>query len=96
MKVNWFHLMPYRWLPDDFRYGEVPATLREKYYEAHDLIMKSWTTPEPFAFNGRYSKIRYVNLWPRPLQQPHPPVWVPGGGSIETWDWVLERIRRSV
>jgi alkanesulfonate monooxygenase SsuD/methylene tetrahydromethanopterin reductase-like flavin-dependent oxidoreductase (luciferase family) len=75
----------------NFAYGEVPATLREKYHEAHDLIMKAWTTPEPFAFNGRYNKIRYVNVWPRPLQQPHPPVWVPGGGSIETWDWVLER-----
>lgn len=78
-------------MDDNFAYGEVPATLREKHYEAHDLIMKAWTTPEPFAFNGRYNKIRYVNIWPRPLQQPHPPVWVPGGGSIETWDWVLER-----
>ncbi len=25
--------------------------------------------------------------WPRPIQQPHPPVWIPGGGSVETWDW---------
>jgi len=28
-----------------------------------------------------------VNIWPRPVQQPHPPVWIPGGGSIETWQW---------
>ena len=26
-----------------------------------------------------------MNIWPRPLQKPHPPVWIPGGGSIETW-----------
>ena len=24
------------------------------------------------------------------MQKPHPPVWIPGGGSIETWDWVLD------
>jgi alkanesulfonate monooxygenase SsuD/methylene tetrahydromethanopterin reductase-like flavin-dependent oxidoreductase (luciferase family) len=78
-------------MDDNFAYGIVPTTLRERHYEAHDLIMKAWTTPEPFTFNGRYTKIRYVNIWPRPLQKPHPPVWVPGGGSVETWDWVLER-----
>jgi alkanesulfonate monooxygenase SsuD/methylene tetrahydromethanopterin reductase-like flavin-dependent oxidoreductase (luciferase family) len=71
----------------NFCYGEVPATLREKYYEAHDLIVKAWTEKEIFSFNGKYTKLRYVNLWPKPLQQPHPPIWIPGGGSIETWDF---------
>jgi alkanesulfonate monooxygenase SsuD/methylene tetrahydromethanopterin reductase-like flavin-dependent oxidoreductase (luciferase family) len=75
----------------NFAYGATPITLREKYQEAHDLIIKAWTHPTPFAFNGKYTQLRYVNLWPRPLQKPHPPVWVPGGGSIETWDWVLQR-----
>jgi len=74
----------------NFAYGEVPAKLREKYREAHDLIIQAWTRPEPFAFNGKYTQLRYVNIWPRPVQQPHPPVWVPGGGSIETWDWVID------
>ena len=71
----------------NFCYGEPPATLRERYYEAHDLILKAWTTNEVFSFNGKFSKLRYVNLWPKPLQQPHPPIWIPGGGSIETWDF---------
>ena len=31
--------------------------------------------------------MRYVNALPRPLQKPHPPVWIPGGGSVETWDF---------
>jgi alkanesulfonate monooxygenase SsuD/methylene tetrahydromethanopterin reductase-like flavin-dependent oxidoreductase (luciferase family) len=26
-----------------------------------------------------------VNITPRPIQKPHPPVWVPAGGSVETW-----------
>ena len=75
----------------NFCYGVVPATLREKYYEAHDLIIKAWTEPDVFAFNGKYTQLRYVNVWPRPIQKPHPPVWVPGGGSVETWEWVTKR-----
>ena len=71
-------------------YGQVPATLREKYREAHDLIIRAWTAKDIFSFNGKYTQLRYVNLWPRPLQQPHPPVWIPGGGSIETWDFCAE------
>ena len=74
-----------------FAYGQVPTTLREKYYEAHDLVLQSWLRPEPFAFNGKYTQLRYVNCWPRPLQRPHPPIWIPGGGSIETWEWVAAR-----
>ncbi|HEU0074214.1 MAG TPA: LLM class flavin-dependent oxidoreductase [Dehalococcoidia bacterium] len=75
----------------NFGYGETPITLREKYREAHDLIIKAWTEPEPFAINGKYTQLRYVNTWPRPLQKPHPPIWVPGGGSIETTEWIADK-----
>jgi alkanesulfonate monooxygenase SsuD/methylene tetrahydromethanopterin reductase-like flavin-dependent oxidoreductase (luciferase family) len=70
-----------------FAYGQNPSMLRERYLEAHDLIMKAWQEPETFAFNGRFNQQRYVNIWPRPIQKPHPPVWIPGGGSVETWQW---------
>jgi alkanesulfonate monooxygenase SsuD/methylene tetrahydromethanopterin reductase-like flavin-dependent oxidoreductase (luciferase family) len=73
-----------------YAYGQTPATLREKYHEAHDLIVKAWTEPEPFIWNGKYNQLRYVNIWPRPLQKPHPPVWIPGGSSPETWQWVCD------
>jgi alkanesulfonate monooxygenase SsuD/methylene tetrahydromethanopterin reductase-like flavin-dependent oxidoreductase (luciferase family) len=71
----------------NYCYGMTPATLRERYYEAHDLIMRAWKEEEIFSFNGRYTQLRFVNIWPRPVQKPHPPVWIPGGGSIETWVW---------
>jgi alkanesulfonate monooxygenase SsuD/methylene tetrahydromethanopterin reductase-like flavin-dependent oxidoreductase (luciferase family) len=74
----------------NYCYGEVPATLRAKYREAHDLIVRAWTEKDVFAFNGKFTKLRYVNLWPKPIQQPHPPIWIPGGGSIETWDFCAE------
>jgi alkanesulfonate monooxygenase SsuD/methylene tetrahydromethanopterin reductase-like flavin-dependent oxidoreductase (luciferase family) len=73
-----------------FCYGQNPATLREKYREAVDLILRAWTEVEPFPFNGKYTQLRYVNPWPRPIQKPHPPVWIPGGGSVETWDWCID------
>jgi alkanesulfonate monooxygenase SsuD/methylene tetrahydromethanopterin reductase-like flavin-dependent oxidoreductase (luciferase family) len=74
-----------------FAYGQNPSQLRQRYHEAHDLIVKAWTTPEPFTWNGRFHKLRYVNVWPRPVQKPHPPIWIPGGGSIETWRWCAEQ-----
>jgi alkanesulfonate monooxygenase SsuD/methylene tetrahydromethanopterin reductase-like flavin-dependent oxidoreductase (luciferase family) len=74
-----------------YAYGRNPSQLRQRYYEAHDLVMRAWTEPEPFSFNGRFHQLRYVNAWPRPVQQPHPPVWIPGGGSVETWRWCAER-----
>jgi alkanesulfonate monooxygenase SsuD/methylene tetrahydromethanopterin reductase-like flavin-dependent oxidoreductase (luciferase family) len=70
-----------------FVYGEPPATLREKYREGVELILEAWAAREPFSFNGKYTQLRYVNTWPRPIQKPHPPIWIPGGGSVETWEW---------
>lgn len=71
-------------------YGLPPTEVRLRYHEAHDLIMQSWTRPGPFPFNGRFNKLRYVNPWPKPLQKPYPPVWLAGGGSIETWKFATD------
>jgi len=54
----------------------------ERMWEAHDLILKAWTTHDgPFSFEGRWYHHRQVNIWPRPFQQPHPPVWVTIGSA---------------
>jgi alkanesulfonate monooxygenase SsuD/methylene tetrahydromethanopterin reductase-like flavin-dependent oxidoreductase (luciferase family) len=74
----------------NYAYSVNPAELRERYYEAHDLVMKTWTTDELFMWNGKYNQLRYINPWPRPAQRPHPPVWIPGGGSVETYDFAIE------
>jgi alkanesulfonate monooxygenase SsuD/methylene tetrahydromethanopterin reductase-like flavin-dependent oxidoreductase (luciferase family) len=68
-------------------YGIPPMEQRERYYEAHDLILKAWQSREVFAWNGKYVQLPMVNIWPRPIQQPHPPVWVPGVGSYSTWEF---------
>jgi alkanesulfonate monooxygenase SsuD/methylene tetrahydromethanopterin reductase-like flavin-dependent oxidoreductase (luciferase family) len=54
-----------------------PVRMSERFWEAHDLIMKAWTTHDgPFNWEGRYFHHRQVNIWPRPYQEPHPPVWI--------------------
>ena len=73
----------------NYCYGQIPALTREKYLEAHNLIKEAWSNPDPFAFNGRYNKLRHVNIWPRPIQNPMP-IHIPGGGSVETYDFCID------
>jgi len=67
-----------------FASGVNPTYSHARYYEAHELILRAWTEVGPFRYHGRHYQFDYVNLWPRPLQQPHPPVWIPSQGSSET------------
>ena len=46
------------------------------FYESHDLIKEAWTRSDVFSWEGRFYNYRYVNVWPRSYQQPHPPIWV--------------------
>ncbi len=64
-----------------------PAFNRELFNEAHDVIIKAWTTPGPFRYEGKHFHYRYINPWALPIQKPHPPIWVPGIVSPETLVW---------
>ena len=84
-----------------FAYGQNPSMAALGYYEAHDLVMRAWTEQDTFAFNGRFNQQRYVNIWPRPVQKPHPPIWIllaadqsrPGSGAPR-WTTYSLRSRR--
>src|SRR5437667_4032838 len=59
-----------------------PAELTERFWEAHDLILKAMTSHDgPFNWEGTHFHYRQVNVWPRPWQQPHPPVWSTTGSK---------------
>jgi alkanesulfonate monooxygenase SsuD/methylene tetrahydromethanopterin reductase-like flavin-dependent oxidoreductase (luciferase family) len=64
-----------------------PAFNRERFEEAHDLIVKAWTTPGPWRWEGNHYQLRVVNPWALPLQKPHPRIWIPGVSSRETIVW---------
>ena len=54
-----------------------PVYTNERQWEAIDLILKALTSHDgPFSHEGRFFHARRVNIWPRPYQQPHPPIWV--------------------
>ena len=67
--------------------GINPAESQARFAEAHDLIIRAWTEPGPFSHMGKYYQFQYVNPWPRPYREPHPPVWVPSQGSSSTIKW---------
>lgn len=63
----------------------------ERFQEAHELILKTWSTPGPFRWEGDHYQFRYVNPWARPYQQPHPPVWISGVLSVATLEWAAQK-----
>jgi len=61
----------------------VPSRTVERLWEGIDLVQKAWTShDEPFNFEGQFTHRRTVNLWPRPYQQPHPPIWITGSSDL--------------
>jgi alkanesulfonate monooxygenase SsuD/methylene tetrahydromethanopterin reductase-like flavin-dependent oxidoreductase (luciferase family) len=71
--------------------GVIPVEQRERYREALALVTKAWSAKEIFAWNGKYYQLGMVNLWPRPIQQPSPPIWIPGSGISSTAEYVVDR-----
>ena len=72
-------------------FGVRPAESLGRFQEAHDLIIRAWTEPGPFEWDGKYYKFKYVNPWPRPYQTPHPPIFIPSSGSLDTIRWVAQK-----
>jgi alkanesulfonate monooxygenase SsuD/methylene tetrahydromethanopterin reductase-like flavin-dependent oxidoreductase (luciferase family) len=70
--------------------GMNPTESQDRFNEAHDLIVRAWTEPGPFRYAGRHYRFEYVNVWPRPYQTPHPPIWIPSQGSSSTIKWAAK------
>src|SRR3989441_2617882 len=70
--------------------GVNPAFNRDRFEEAHDLIVAAWTRQGPFRWEGTHYQQRVVNTRAVPLQKPYPRVWIPGVISPETIVWAAE------
>ena len=76
-----------RGTPNEYvTYATNPAETRERFEEALALIVRAWTEPQPFGWQGRYFEYRDISIWPRPVQQPHPPIFM-SGSSPESGEW---------
>ncbi len=71
--------------------GVAPIDQRARFDENLTLVLRAWTEKQPFAWNGKFSQHPIVNLWPRPIQQPRPPVWMTGIGSPASMAKTVER-----
>jgi probable F420-dependent oxidoreductase len=55
-----------------------PTTLVSRFTESLQLIKALWTEPR-VTFHGRYWQLDAALMEPKPVQEPHPPIWF--GGS---------------
>ena len=74
----------------NYCYGQIPALTRDKYARSARADHAGVARARAVRVQRQVHQLRYVNCWPKPIQQPHPPIYIPGGGSIETWDFCLD------
>jgi alkanesulfonate monooxygenase SsuD/methylene tetrahydromethanopterin reductase-like flavin-dependent oxidoreductase (luciferase family) len=76
-----------RGIPREYKaYNVSLGDSRARFEEAWEIIKRAWQE-EVFSYDGKFWSYRDVAIWPRPVQQPHPPVWVPVTTSQETLEW---------
>jgi alkanesulfonate monooxygenase SsuD/methylene tetrahydromethanopterin reductase-like flavin-dependent oxidoreductase (luciferase family) len=73
-----------RGIPREYQVHNVPlAASRARFEEAYEIITRAWTE-EIFSYSGKFWSYKDVAMWPRPVQKPRPPVWIPVTGSKES------------
>ncbi|MFZ0665304.1 MAG: LLM class F420-dependent oxidoreductase [Acidimicrobiales bacterium] len=78
------------WFEDEHTsYGIPFPSVRERFErlgEQLEIITGLWDTPpgEKFSFDGRHYKLTDSPALPKPVQSPHPPIIIGGGGAKRT------------
>ena len=75
--------------PEYIWYGVNPAESRGRFEEAYELIMTAWTEPV-WSHHGKFFNLTDCAIWPRPVQLPHPPIWI-AARSAESVEWCVKR-----
>jgi natural product biosynthesis luciferase-like monooxygenase protein len=74
-------------VPEEFaEFGVSPEHSAEVMLEATGMIIRAWQE-ESFEHRGQHFSHPRISLLPRPVQRPHPPVWVGAARSPETFEW---------
>jgi alkanesulfonate monooxygenase SsuD/methylene tetrahydromethanopterin reductase-like flavin-dependent oxidoreductase (luciferase family) len=80
LEVGFVRGVPY----EIFAANTNPTRTVERLWEGIDIVQKAWTShDEPFNFEGDFTHRRAINVWPRPYQAPHPPIWTTGSSDFE-------------
>ena len=72
------------WFGDEHRALGIPfPPTRERVdaFEEGVQVLRGLLTTDGFTFDGRHVQVRDATLRPRPVQQPHPPIWIGAHGE---------------
>jgi alkanesulfonate monooxygenase SsuD/methylene tetrahydromethanopterin reductase-like flavin-dependent oxidoreductase (luciferase family) len=79
-----------RGTPNEYvTYNINPTESRGRFAEALEIIRMAWTEKQPFGWQGRYYQYRSISIWPRPVQDPHPPIYM-SASSPESGDYAAK------
>src|SRR6266446_5193946 len=78
-------------IPKEFEvFGVSMDESRARFEEGLDIVTRLWTE-DRVSYDGKFHRFRDVHLNPRPVQKPHPPIWVATVASIESFIWAGRR-----
>ena len=72
--------LPAEWVS----YNMDPFTARKRFSEAYQII-RATLTQELVDYQGEFWNIAHASIWPRPVQNPFPPFWMPAGSCAASW-----------
>ena len=79
-----------RGIPREYQVHNIPLPeSRARFEEAYTIITRAWSE-EVFSYEGKFWSYKDVALWPRPVQRPRPPVWIPVTGSQESIEFAAK------
>lgn len=74
-------------IPEEFEAFHIPMDeSRARFEEGIEVIKRLWTE-DRVTFEGRFHKLHDIHSMPRPIQQPHPPIWVAAVSSEDSFAW---------
>lgn len=59
----------------------------QRYHEGTDIIVKAWTSTEPFSYQGKFWQLKDYTFFPKPIQKPYPPIYASGVVTPESYAW---------
>src|SRR5215469_4118939 len=63
----------------------------ERYREGTELLIKAWSSDGPFSFDGKFWQLKDYRFFPKPVQQPHPPIFSAGTQTPESYLWAASK-----
>jgi natural product biosynthesis luciferase-like monooxygenase protein len=74
-------------IPKEFDvFGVSMDESRPRFEEGIDVITRLWTE-ERVSYEGKFHKFQDVRLMPRPIQKPHPPIWIAAVATKDSFIW---------